>query len=305
MVEFPFMRVATWLFLLAGCGNHSSPAPAARRPVGPPQARFSEPASRSPASQASSASSVYEVEESATGWLGVAMTDRSVSEPGVAIRRVLRGSPAERAGLAKGDVVLAVNGRTVAGSQQLGSVISALGAGTRVTLAVKHRGEHRLLAAELIGNPGAEGQLRLGFVGAPAPAFLGLEVAQGNITERLADLKGQVVVLEFWASWCAACRALMPTLNDWHERMAPLGGQVVSITLDPLQKAARDAFQLGMRYPVLADPQGKTTRLYQAMALPTLFILDRQGIVRAVAVGYSPQRLEQLGVILQGLLTEG
>jgi thiol-disulfide isomerase/thioredoxin len=109
-------------------------------------------------------------------------------------------------------------------------------------------------------------------------------------------------VLEFWATWCAACRALSPTLNEWHDQYAAAGAQIVAVTMDSMTQAARDAGQLGLRYPVLADPEGATAQLYQAFALPTLFVIDRAGVVRDVSVGFDPARLATLRATLERLI---
>ena len=120
----------------------------------------------------------------------------------------------------------------------------------------------------------------------------------------MQSLRGSVVVLEFWATWCGACRALLPTLNGWHERYSSGQAQIVSVTVDSPGKAAQDAAQLGMRYSVLSDPEGQTAQLYQAFALPTLFVIDRAGVVRDVSVGYDPQRLRALEALVERLIAE-
>jgi peroxiredoxin len=96
----------------------------------------------------------------------------------------------------------------------------------------------------------------------------------------------------------------MPTLNGWHERYRAEGATVVSVTMDEVDKAASDAHQLGMEYAVLSDPEGNVVRSYQAFALPTLFVIDRAGVVRDVAVGYDETRLAELRRTIETLLGE-
>lgn len=238
------------------------------------------------------------------GWLGVALTGRPLEQPGAVVSNVLRRSPAAVSGLEVGDVVLGVNGEPVLDPAQLSRFIASAGAGGRANLMVQRGTEQRLLAIPLGHNPGLEGQLRLGFLDAPAPEFAGVEVAHGNAVPTLQALRGRVVVLEFWATWCGACRALLPTLNSWHERYPAERAQIVSVTIDPALKAARDAAQLGMHYAVLSDPEGQTAQLYQAFALPTLFVIDQDGVVRDVSVGFDPARIRALEATVQRLLSE-
>jgi len=233
------------------------------------------------------------------------MRERPGPAAGVLVRSVLRGGPAATGGLVPGDVVLAVNQQVVSDPAELGGIVARAGAGARLGLQVERAGQTRLLGVVLGQDPGYEGQLRMGFVGAPAPELTDVELAQGNIFPSLSSQKGNVVLLEFWASWCAACRALLPTLNGWHDRFGPQGATVISVTMDPLEQAATDAFQLGMHYPVLADPDGRTAAVYQAFALPTLFLIDRRGIVRDVAVGFDPAQLARIERRLVEILSAG
>jgi peroxiredoxin len=240
----------------------------------------------------------------APGWLGVALSAPPPDRPGVLISSVLRRSPADVAGLEVGDLVVAIDDRRVNDPAELSYQVAMLGAGRRVGLMVQRQGVDRLLGVELGENPGFEGQLRLGFIDAGAPEFQQVEVAQGALPPTLEGLRGRVVVLEFWATWCGACRALLPTLNDWHQRFEAQGGLVVSVTTDPVSKASRDAAELGLEYPVLSDPDGSTAQAYQAFALPTVFVIDRAGVVRDVSVGYDPRRIAELEATVARLLSE-
>jgi peroxiredoxin len=281
---------------LAGC--FSTPPPVAPTPVSPPPPIDTTEAVRSSGTGRTPAAAP------APGWLGVALTGRSPDEPGVIVSNVLRRSPADACGLRIGDVVLGVNDQRVASPEELSRRIAEAGAGARANLMVLRDEQHHLLAAHLAANPGLEGQLRLGFLDAHAPEFERIEVARGSLGTSLEALRGQVVVLEFWATWCGACRALLPTLNGWHERYQSRGGVVVSVTTDPVGKAAQDATELGLRYPVLSDPTGVTAQAYQAFALPTLFVIDRAGVVRDVSVGYDLARISEIEATLERLVSE-
>jgi thiol-disulfide isomerase/thioredoxin len=295
----------------AGCSAASpvsvasatTPSVGSARPAQRGQALILDATPAVPAAEAPSSPLMVSTRQT-PGWLGVALSAQPPDRAGVLISSVLRRSPAALGGLEVGDAVVAIDDVRVNDPSAMSHLVAALGAGRRASFMVKRQGADRLLSIDLGDNPGYEGQLRLGFVDAGAPEFEHVEVAQGGVAPRLEALRGQVVVLEFWATWCGACRALLPTLNEWHERLQGKGGLVVSVTVDPVGKAAQDAAQLGLRYPVLADPEGKTAQAYQAFALPTLFVIDRAGIVRDVSVGYDPERLEALQATVARLLSE-
>lgn len=124
------------------------------------------------------------------------------------------------------------------------------------------------------------------WVGKPAPDF-SLPVAFGAGAEagdriRLSDLKGQFVVLDFWASWCEPCRQSVPLLNEVAKQLAPEGVRVFGINSEGLLPAnvAAVSARWGFVYPVLHDVTAETMLGYDIQVLPTLFLVDRKGIVR-------------------------
>lgn len=235
-------------------------------------------------------------------WLGVELAD-PVSGPGALVRSVIRGSPAAAAGVQAGDVLIAVDGANVGSPREVIERVAGHGEGDRVSVALLRAGQTRLFAVQLGHFPDPEQMLRLNYVGVAAPR-LELSAVQGSVTPTNHDLRGKVVVLEFWASWCPACRLLAPRLNDWHRHFGAQGVIVLGATTDSPSVAANAVSELGISYAVAADPDGTTTTAYSAMALPTLFVLDRQGVVRDVAVGYSDQRIAEIEAVIARLVRE-
>lgn len=242
--------------------------------------------------------------KSEPGWLGVELAKREGGEPGVLIRGVMHGSPAERAGLSAGDVVLSVDGQSVGRPIELHDVIKGAGANQRVSVGVLRGDVTRLFAVELEAVPDDDEVMRKTYIGAPAPDFGALQTVQGSVTPSLPALEGRVVVLEFWASWCGVCHVLTPTLNGWHDRYSAQGLTVLGVTNDPVELAGRSASQFGMDYALASDDSGRMLRAYRAFALPTLFVIDKRGKVRDVLIGYSTPRLREIEALVRKLIAE-
>lgn len=121
-------------------------------------------------------------------------------------------------------------------------------------------------------------------VGAPAPDFE-LDVPQGDPI-RLSDLRGKVVLLNFWATWCGPCRVEMPTLQDKYERWREAGFTILGVNFDESPEAVLEFKQeLGLSFPLLLDPGGRVQRLYNIRGYPSTVIVDEQGVIRIIHIG--------------------
>jgi peroxiredoxin len=289
-----------WIGGLAGCSGSRSAAASPAEPAPPaasvevatvPPDQSEEPPAEEPPGKAGE-----------PGWLGVELAARPQTEAGVLVRDVLPGSPAERAGLTSGDVIMSVDGKSVARPSEVVRLVSARNAGERLSLAVMRGGADRLFGATLVPRPPMDELLLAQFSGSPAPPFRTLTMVQGSVPDQLAALRGRVVVLEFWASWCGVCRITVPTLNDWHDRYSARGLTVLGVTTDPSSLASQAALDFGIHYAVASDDEAETSRAYRAHSIPTLYVIDREGIVRDVQVGYSSARLAQTEAKLKELL---
>lgn len=104
---------------------------------------------------------------------------------------------------------------------------------------------------------------------------------------RLEEQAGNVMLINFWASWCAPCREEMPYLNNIHDEYADLGLVVWGVNVDEKQKDADKAIQrLKVKFPVLFDNENKVAELYKIDAMPTTLIVDRDGNIRYLHRGY-------------------
>jgi thiol-disulfide isomerase/thioredoxin len=117
----------------------------------------------------------------------------------------------------------------------------------------------------------------------------GFKLKDGNgATVRLSDFKGKVVLLNFWATWCAPCRAEMPWFIEWQDAYKPRGFEVVGISVDEKGWKAVKPFLAGdsmkVNYTILLDTQNLTT-LYAVTEMPKTIMLDRNGKVAAIHYG--------------------
>jgi cytochrome c biogenesis protein CcmG/thiol:disulfide interchange protein DsbE len=121
----------------------------------------------------------------------------------------------------------------------------------------------------------------------------------------LTDLRGRVVILNFWASWCLECRAEMPLLEGLHRAYAARGLAIVGVNArEDARGARRHAKELGLTFPLVLDPDGRINALYGVIGLPTSFIVGRDG--RAVAFGVGPHEWGSAPAraLLEALLAE-
>ena len=118
-----------------------------------------------------------------------------------------------------------------------------------------------------------------------APSFTLPSRSGDNVS--LAQLKGKVVMLNFWASWCGPCRQEMPLLDQMHKRYSALGFTLVGVNVDANSKDAEEWLsKTPVSFPVLFDRESKVSKMYDVSAMPSTVFIDRQGNVRYLHRGY-------------------
>lgn len=123
--------------------------------------------------------------------------------------------------------------------------------------------------------------------GAPAPAFQLHSASSSDLS--LGDLKGQVVLINFWASWCGPCRQEMPVLEQLYKKYKAAGFTLLGVNVEPKSADAEGFLKATpVSFPILFDPDSKVSRLYEVSGMPSTVILDRSGKVRYVHHGYKP-----------------
>ena len=126
-----------------------------------------------------------------------------------------------------------------------------------------------------------------GLTGQTAPDFV-LKSATGE-NLRLSEYRGDVVMINFWATWCGPCRQEMPLLDELYGRYQRVGFNLLGVNIDDdPRRAMAMVNELGISFPVLFDEDKKVSKLYEVEAMPLTILLDREGTVRHVHHGYQP-----------------
>lgn len=127
-----------------------------------------------------------------------------------------------------------------------------------------------------------------------APNFSLPSLANGKL-QSLKQYRGKVVYLDFWASWCGPCRQSLPMLNDLYSELKRKGFEVVAVNLDENTADAK-AFlnEFPVQYPVLLDPKGSVPSKYELPGMPTSYIIDKQGNIEQVHIGFKPKDMPEI-----------
>lgn len=145
----------------------------------------------------------------------------------------------------------------------------------------------RLVAAALTtaGSACLLGSARAALPAGNAPDFTLRTTAGANL--RLQEQRGQVVMVNFWATWCGPCKIEMPHLNRIYEKYRASGFQLLGVNIDDdPRNAVATASKLGVSFPVLLDGDKRVSKLYDLSTMPTTLIIDRDGRLRHLHRGY-------------------
>ncbi|MBI4203968.1 MAG: TlpA family protein disulfide reductase [Betaproteobacteria bacterium] len=121
----------------------------------------------------------------------------------------------------------------------------------------------------------------------------------------MSGLRGRVVLVNFWASWCAECRPEMPVLDRLYRELAPKGLVVLGINArEDTQAVKRYASELNLRFPLVLDPAGAINQLYGVVGIPATFLVARDGRAVAFAIGPRDWGGADARALLEALLAE-
>lgn len=146
-------------------------------------------------------------------------------------------------------------------------------------------------------------QVHAGEVSGKAPDFTLKSNSGKNI--KLSEHRGEVVLLNFWASWCGPCRQEMPLLEQLHERYSSYGFTVMGVNVEEdSSKAKKMLRDVPVSFPVLFDTQNKASKSYKVSAMPSTVMIDRDGNMRYLHKGYKSGDEQEYAKWIKKLIRE-
>jgi peroxiredoxin len=155
----------------------------------------------------------------------------------------------------------------------------------------------------LIALPAMRGSANSSLPGQPAPDFALKAMDGANL--RLSEFLGDVVMINFWATWCGSCRQEMPELERLHDTYRSAGFVLIGVNVDDESARAVEFVRaLKVTYPILLDPRRSVAPLYRLDELPMSVLIDRAGVVRFVHADYQAGKEQPYLAELRNLLNE-
>lgn len=267
------LTIALSLGVACAAWAHPTTAP---RPA-PPRVRARPPVKKADA-------------EEGRPWLGVELNE---GKRGVALKRVIDGTPARQAGLQAGDEIVAVDGRAVSSPSDLQGRIGAMKVGQKVKVDVLRRARRFTVTVKLAPKLDDQEELERLRLDRAAPAVEVIAVARdaGDKSEamKLTSLRGKVVIVEFLATWCGPCKSTYRPLGDLQAKRRADGLVVLGVSEESEASLRALMAQEKISFTLARDVSSLAYHAFHEGAAnkvtPTLFVIDREGVVRFIGMG--------------------
>ncbi len=140
-------------------------------------------------------------------------------------------------------------------------------------------------------------------VGRPAPEFQIRNLKGGETA--LSSLRGRVVLINFWATWCGPCRAEMPSMEALYGSYKRDDFEILAVSIDTEGEERVRSFveEFGFRFPILLDHRLAVNQLYQVRVVPTSFLIDRKGVIRDQVLGARDWNDPEMRLAVAGLIS--
>ncbi len=235
-------------------------------------------------------------------WLGVSMSRPAGG--GVMVQHVFRTSPAEKADLRQGDRLTEVDGVKLDKPSELVRHVARLKPGMSIRIGVRRGGRDSVVRATLAEYPGRDQILRLMHVGREAYELSGLTAIQGNMPASIKNLRGKVVLLDFFAGWCVNCKRMTPEIARLDRTYKSRGLAVLSVTSDAEGRARAVVKDWKIPYAVASDRTKQTFSAYSVTAIPAVFLIGKKGKIREVIIGDDTSARKRTEKLIKKLLAE-
>jgi len=141
--------------------------------------------------------------------------------------------------------------------------------------------------------------------GGTVPDLVVPKLDEPNQTLAFASLRGSVVYVDFWASWCVPCRVSMPALDAIYRRDRARGFAVVGVNKDvSAEPAKRFLAKVAVTFPLVSDGQDAVAKVFDVKTMPSGYLIDRKGVVRKVHRGFTEETGATLEREIEALLKE-
>ncbi len=214
-------------------------------------------------------------------WMGIIIETTKVND-GVQIKDTVPETPAAKAGLMSNDVVKKIDGVAMTDAKQLISYIQAKGVGNEVIIDLIRAGKDMKIILKLEAKPDDLALIRKSLIGKKVPEFvLDLVEKEGRLTSK--DFENKVTVIEFWATWCPACR-------DSHPRLSKFAGDqpginVIAVSDEDIPELKAYAEKLKPKFTIARDTSKEFSRQFMVSAIPMTVVVDKTRTIAFATLG--------------------